>query len=46
MINKVIDIIDGYVISGITIVINATLHVIAIAIGISLTLAITKISAL
>ncbi len=46
MINTVMDIIDGHVLSGISRFINATLLVIAIAIGISLTLAITKISAL
>ncbi len=46
LINSIMDIIDGHVLAGVSRFINATLLIICIAIGLSITLLITGISAL
>ena len=46
MINSIMDVIDGHVLAGTSRFINATMLIISIALGLSLTLAVTNISAL
>lgn len=46
LINSIMDVIDGHVLAGMSRFINATLLIICIAIGLSVTLLITRISAL